>query len=116
MVIFVKQPWFSFLLVTCPKCEKPCKLFFGPEDYADWCMKCREAAIGIVVEEFAPDDLVEWWSDAFDRHPAEQHKLTPRLVLEVEKLRTLLEHIPDDLLWSELTDPEQPHTMPGSWC
>lgn len=112
--LFTGQPWFSFAEAICPYCHNHSQYFFGP-DYADWIQRLQKLKCGVLSQEFASDELIKEWEKMYGVRSMKEHKLTPRMELELAHLHQVLENIPDELLSQLMTDPAPLSTMPERW-
>lgn len=111
---FESAPYFTYARTICPRCQTPYTMFIR-----GYFKEMMEHFIlhdfPFITEDYPPETLVHGFEEVYQVKELPEHALTTRLDNEVKHLGEILETIPDDLLWAELTDPEQPHKLPESW-
>lgn len=96
--LFTVQPWVSFWMIICPKCNGPMRCFI--RDNLQWEYSWAERnKVGIITEPFPDADQLAGYEAVYELHELAAHDLSQSEESEVAFFRWLLEkHDPFDEL------------------
>jgi len=92
MYAFTMQPWFTYIMLTCPVCEDVSAQFFGPEK---WMIRIPEfivAEVGLISEDYPEDSLVKQYEQVYKLRMLEPRDLTPYQEKQILFWRWLIDH------------------------
>lgn len=107
-----KQSECDFLFAVCPHCKQQQRMFCGQ----DVINLARENGLKVVEDEdYADQNIYRSWLEVNEITLPETYELTDRHEELIRKFGETMLNMPDDLLYDEITDFNQPKPHPQRW-